>query len=221
MSESILHTRHSARSFLDKPVDEALIREVIYDAHLAPSWCNSQPWKAYVIAGEPAKKLVQTHYENNINGVKAWAEVVPPMIAPEAWLPRHWENMNKFWAAADVMHPGTTDRLGFLQGCSRDFSAPAIVFITIPKNSTAYQAYDAGAFGYGICLSAHEHGLGSIPAYEFVRFPQEVREFFDIPENEALIMGVGLGYADDAELNDLYKTNGRVPLDDILTIKSK
>jgi len=33
--------------------------------------------------------------------------------------------------------------------------------------------------------------------------------------------GIGIGYADDAELNSLYKTNGRVPVDEILTIKSK
>ena len=82
-----------------------------------------------------------------------------------------------------------------------------------------YEAYDAGAFGYGICLSAHEHGLASIPAYEFVRFPQEIREVLDIPENESLLIGIGIGYADDAEINSFHLYNGRVPTETILTIK--
>jgi len=34
-------------------------------------------------------------------------------------------------------------------------------------------------------------------------------------------MGVGIGYAADTELNRLYENNGRVPVDDILTIKSE
>lgn len=221
MSESILRTRHSARSFYqDKPVDEALIREIIADAGLAPSWCNSQPWKAYVLTGEAAKEMVKTHTENNLSGAKAWCEVKPPEISPESFTPQNWENMRAFWKAADVME-GRGDRLGFLKECTCDFHAPAIVYITIPKISTFYQAYDAGAFGYGICLAAHERGVASIPAYEFIRFPQEIRAVLDIPEDELIFMGIGLGYADDAELNHLYETNGRVPVDQILTIKSK
>ena len=221
MSESILRTRHSARSFLqDKPVDEKLIREIVEEAGLAPSWCNSQPWKAFVLTGDAAKKMVETHTQNNVSGAKAWCEVVPPELTPEHWKPEHWQNMQKFWAAGDVME-GRENRLGFLKACAADFHAPAIVYITIPKSSTFYQAYDAGAFGYGICLAAHERGLSCIPAYEFIRFPQEIRAVLDIPEDELLFMGIGIGYADDAELNSLYKTNGRVPVDEILTIKSK
>jgi len=220
MSESILRTRHSARSFLDKSVDEALLREIIADAQLAPSWCNSQPWKAYVLTGDAAKKMVETHTANNVNGAKAWAEVVPPQIAPEGWTPENWNNIQKFWEAADVMD-GRGDRLGFIKECTCNFHAPAIVYITIPKISTFFQAYDAGAFGYGVCLAAHVRGLASIPAYEFVRYPQEIRAVLDIPEDELIFMGVGIGYAADTELNRLYENNGRVPVDDILTIKSK
>lgn len=219
MSESILRTRHSARSFLDKPVDEALIREIIEEAQLAPSWCNSQPWKAYVLTGEAAKKMVETHTANNVNGTKAWAEVVPPQVSPEGFPPENWKNIQEFYKVADIMDGGG-DRLGFLRECSCNFHAPVIVYITIPKISTFYQAYDAGAFGYGISLAAQERGLSSIPAYEFVRFPQEVRAVLDIPEDELLFMGIGIGYADDSELNRLYKVSGRVPVDEILTIQS-
>jgi nitroreductase len=36
--------RRSIRGFLDKPVPESIIREVLQDARYAPSNCNTQPW---------------------------------------------------------------------------------------------------------------------------------------------------------------------------------
>lgn len=218
MSESILRTRHTARSFVDKPVDVALIREIIADAQLAPSWCNSQPAKAYVITGDVAKKMAESHRANNVNEAKSWAEIMPPQ--PDTWNPNNNDNIGKFLYAADVTE-GQHDKLGFLQLNTWAFRAPVIVYITIPKNSTMYQAYDAGAFGYGICLSAHEHGLASVPAYELVRYPEEIHAVIDIPENESILMGIGIGYPNEAEINDFHKINGRVPLDSVLTVKSE
>lgn len=222
--ESILRTRHSARKFLDKSVDESLIREIIADAQQAPSWCNSQPWKAYVATGDAAKKIVKMHTDNVINKAKAWAEVVPPQFGENDWTQAEWKNMRNFWDAADVSPDGGNDKLGLQAECNCDFHAPAIVYITIPKVSTMFQAYDAGAFGYGVTLAAHERGLSCIPAYEFVRYPQEIREVFDIPEEEAIFMGIGMGYADmSVELNHLHEDerNHRVPTEEILQIVSE
>ena len=221
--ENILRTRHSARKFLDKRVDEDLIREIIADAQQAPSWCNSQPWKAYVATGEAAKRLVAAHHENFVNKARAWADVVPPQFGENDWNQAEWKNMLRFWEAADAgVGEGYNDRLGLMEECTWDFHSPAIVYITIPKDiSTMFQAYDAGAFGYGVTLAAHLRGLSCIPAYEFVRYPQEVREVFDIPEDEAIFMGIGMGYADmDKEINHLHEDerNHRVPVDEMLQI---
>ncbi|CBZ49066.1 p-nitrobenzoate reductase [Streptococcus gallolyticus subsp. gallolyticus ATCC BAA-2069] len=65
-------------------------------------------------------------------------------------------------------------------------------------------------------LAAAERGLASLPAYEFIRFPKEIRKQLEIPEEESLLMGIALGYASDKPLNDLRTT--RNPLDDILKI---
>lgn len=97
------------------------------------------------------------------------------------------------------------------------FNSQAIVYVTVPKDATLYSAYDAGAFGYGVLLAATERGIGSIPAYEFIRFPKEVRAAFDIPEDEALLMGVGLGYPSDSVVNEMRsKRNG---MDVVLQLK--
>jgi len=224
MSASILRTRHSARSFKNQEVAESLIKEIITDAQWAPSWCNSQPWKAYVVTGDAAKKMHNSHHNNVVNKSKAWTDVVPPQFTDKDWSAAEWENMRDFWRAGDVSpfpEDASADKLGFGEASTWDFHAPAIVYITIPKNATMFSAYDAGAFGYGITLAAHERGIYCIPAYEFIRYPQEVRPVFGIPEDEAIFMGVGMGYAEENvdlnRINDLEK-HPRANTDDILQI---
>lgn len=78
-------------------------------------------------------------------------------------------------------------------------------------------AYDAGAFGYAVLLAAEDHGVGTIPAYGFVRYPDLIHDHFKIPEDEAIFMGIGLGYPTEDVINDFKP--GRTALDKILTIK--
>ncbi|MDF2989275.1 MAG: hypothetical protein K0R50_4785 [Eubacterium sp.] len=224
MSESILRTRHTARAFKNQEINESLIREIIADAQCAPSWCNSQPWKAYVVTGEAAKKIHESHRNNVMSNARAWTEVVPPQFEADCWTKEEWQNMRGFWKAADVSADpadGTEDKLGFMEASTWNFYAPAIVYITIPKNATMFSAYDVGAFGYGVTLAAHERGISCIPAYEFIRYPQEIRPLFNIPEDEAIFMGIGMGYAqEDVELNRIHEleVNPRAKTEDILKI---
>lgn len=214
MSESILKKRHSVRVFEDRPVDESIIKEIIEDAHRAPSWCQSQPWKAYVATGKLAKEICKQHYENNLNG-KSWAEVMPPQ--EENWNKDSSDNVQRYLNSLTLL--GEEKFNGFLEQNKLAFNSPAIVYITVPKNSSAYEYYDAGAFGYGICLAAYERGVGSIPAYEFVRYPGEIHAHFDIPEDEEILIGIGLGYAKEDKINEVRTLNDTVPLSSLLTIK--
>ena len=56
--EKLYLHRQSCRSFdLERPVSDELLREVCRLALLAPSACNSQPWKLLAVTGEKAKQL--------------------------------------------------------------------------------------------------------------------------------------------------------------------
>ncbi|MGY0255149.1 nitroreductase family protein [Limosilactobacillus fermentum] len=54
-------------------------------------------------------------------------------------------------------------------------NAPAI-FVTIPKQTPDWAILDAGAFMQSLLLAATAKGLGSIPTYNSVRYPQVVRQ---------------------------------------------
>lgn len=51
----LVHVRESCRSYDSRPVEREIIDQIVEACRLAPSACNSQPWK-FVIADEPVLK---------------------------------------------------------------------------------------------------------------------------------------------------------------------
>ena len=53
--QELINSRQSVRKYLDKLVERDKIEKIIEAVHLAPSACNSQPWRI-IIVDEPALK---------------------------------------------------------------------------------------------------------------------------------------------------------------------
>ena len=47
----IVRARRSVRAFLDQPVPQPLIEQIFTQAQQAPSNCNTQPWRTWVVSG--------------------------------------------------------------------------------------------------------------------------------------------------------------------------
>src|SRR5262245_8272516 len=54
-----VESRLSCRAFLDKPVDPALVRDLVARASRAASGGNLQPWRVYALTGAPLAELKQ------------------------------------------------------------------------------------------------------------------------------------------------------------------
>src|SRR5262245_56188356 len=74
VDEAIL-SRRSVRSFLQTPVDDAVIREILDIAARAPSGTNMQPWRVYVVKGETKQRIADAILNSGIRAEKAvWDE---------------------------------------------------------------------------------------------------------------------------------------------------
>ena len=82
-----------------------------------------------------------------------------------------------------------------------------------------YSIYDLGGFGMSLMLAAKDHGVDSIVAYELIKYPDIIRKYAKVPDDEDIIIGIALGYEDDAQLNK-YRSS-RLPLDQVCFFKSK
>ena len=80
---------------------------------------------------------------------------------------------------------------------------------------SAWSYYDIGAFSQSVMLSATEHGLATIPAAVFVGYPDLIRRVLHIPQEKAVLVGIGIGYPDlTAKVNHL-KTS-RKPISEVV-----
>jgi nitroreductase len=52
-----LQTRQTCRTFLDRRVDEAVVRSILTAAARAPSGGNLQPWQVWCLAGPELQRL--------------------------------------------------------------------------------------------------------------------------------------------------------------------
>lgn len=201
--------RNSTRNFSSKQVDLDTLKAIVSEAQQAPSWENSQPYHVFLATGETANKIRAAHEKAVADKTKSWTEVMPP----QDWTAAADANILD-WQYQASNHPESKE-FGDLNNVL--FNASAILYITIKKDASSYVAYDAGAFGYGVLLAAENHGVGAIPAYGFVRYPQEIHDQFEIPDDEAIFMGIGLGYPTEDPINQFKP--GRDDLDKILQIK--
>lgn len=79
--QELLQTRESVRSYLEKPVERQLLIELIEDAALAPSACNSQPWRFIIVDDENLKRAVCPFLKDDALRLNRHAEKVPAFIA--------------------------------------------------------------------------------------------------------------------------------------------
>lgn len=191
----------------DKPIDRAVLDEILETAGRASSWSNSQPWEVYVVQGEALDKLRAAWKEEFANGmVPARSDI--PMPGYNDWddAPRCVENMAawKPHRIKSVAEYGMTEAeygaAGF-KGLLEFYYAPVQIILGVQKSLTPYSYVDLGSYATTLMLAAKEKGIDSMPAFSPVYFADRLREVVDIPEDINAVFGIGLGYAEDCVYN--------------------
>lgn len=212
--EDTINKRHSVRDFKPDEIPEEILREIIKLSERTPSWENSQPWNVYIATGETLSKIKSEWESKYAQQVKSAPDM--PTGHRTDFSFRGQKNMADFM---DYIADLTNDSeiLYFKETNKLLFNAPALIYLTLNEGHTEWSTYDLGAFGMILMLAAKNLGVDSIPAYEIVKYPDVIREYMDVPDDEEIVMGIALGYESDDEINKIVST--RLALDDILTIK--
>jgi nitroreductase len=93
------------------------------------------------------------------------------------------------------------------------FHAPAVIYLCMDKLLSQWSLFDLGAFSQSLMLAALEYGLGTIPAGTLTNYPDVLHRLLDIPENQIVVIGIAVGYADnDCAINRFH--SARSPLDE-------
>ena len=76
----LINKRQSERNYLNKPVDREKIKRCIEAARLAPSACNSQPWKFIIVDDPDLKNAVAEETSSTLLPLNHFTKQAPVFI---------------------------------------------------------------------------------------------------------------------------------------------
>src|SRR5680860_1109063 len=77
--QELINQRQSVRKYQDKPVEHNKLQELIEAVHIAPSACNSQPWKLIIVDEPELKEKVAKATFNTTVSFNKFAVQAPVM----------------------------------------------------------------------------------------------------------------------------------------------
>lgn len=214
-----LTSRRSVRAFCpDKPVERRVVEQILELAARAPSGTNTQPWKLRVVAGAArdrlCERLMRAHEDDDADCEEEYH------YYPEQWFEPYLSRRKQLGKALyTVAGVAKGDRAAMKQQLGRNyqfFGAPVGLLICIDRRLEVGSWLDLGTFLMGIMVAARGFGLHTCPQQSFARFHRLIRAELDIPQQEYVVCGMALGYADEsAEVNRLATV--REPVGDFAT----
>lgn len=203
---SIIKSRISARAFLDTPVPEEEIREILEIAKYAPSGGNLQPWKVHVVTG-PARDRVIEAVKKSI-AENPFANEGEIRVYPESlWDPYRTRRFNvgeEMYALLGIAREDKMARIGHLQKNFEFFGAPVGLFFTLDRRFDKGQWAHLGMFMLAVALVAEERGLATCMQEAWTTRAKTVCGVLGIPESDQLYCGMALGVPDkSAPVNTL------------------
>lgn len=194
--------RKTIRNFLDTPVANDLIEELLVKAARAPSGGNLQPWRVYVLNGEVTRRFVDL-VASKASPEEPQYAVYPPNLK-DPYRTSRYKLAEDMYALLKIPRDDKPARLAHVARNFRFFDAPAAFFCFVDKIMGPPQWSDLGMFLQNFMLLAQEAGLATCPQEAWANWPETVAKFVDAPQELMLFTGMALGYANpDAPVNQL------------------
>ncbi|MCL1894462.1 MAG: nitroreductase [Holophagaceae bacterium] len=205
--DNAIISRHSIRRFSAKEVSKETVERLLELGSLAPSSTNVQPWKVYALTGK-AKEALSVAITNKFNsGEKECREYESyPKVWEEPWLSRRRKVGKDLYGVLGIPKE---DKEGMKRQTARNFSffdAPVGLIFTTERQFGAGMFLDIGMFMENVMLAARSRGLDTCPQAFFADFPDTIRACMGIGENEIIVCGMALGYADPSAPENALRT---------------
>jgi nitroreductase len=212
--DQAITTRMSARAFTAQPVPREVLTHLLELAARSPSGTNTQPWKVYVLQGASRATLVDkvcaAHDEIRANPDMANEYREAYDYYPEKWvspfIDRRRENG---WSLYGLLGIGKGDKDKMHAQHQRNyrfFDAPVGLMFTLDKVMGRGSLVDYGMFLQTLMVAARGHGLHTCPQAAWNGFAKIILPHIGAGDNEMLVCGMALGYADESELVNTFRT---------------
>ena len=215
-------SRIACRWFLDKPVDPAIVRDLIVRAQRVASGGNLQSWNVYALTGAPLAELKQLAADRIAKEDPRHFTSEYPIYPEKMWgvyKERREEHGVQLYGALKIERDDADGRLEQYKRNFGFFNAPVALFISIHRGLGPGQWADLGGYIHALAFLARGYGLDTCPQEAWARLYDTVGAFLKLPAEEMLFCGVAIGYGDHghpansfrsprAELSEFCKFQG-------------
>jgi len=219
-----ISSRMSVRAFTKFPVSKEMITKLLNIAARAPSGTNTQPWKVYVLEGNILKELC-TQVCAAYDAIAANPELAKEYQPGYTYYPNKWfspyidRRRENGWSLYGLLGitKGDKDKMHVQHRKNfQAFGAPVCLFFTIDKELGKGSMLDYGMFLQNFMVAARGEGLDTCPQAAWNDYSKIILPSIGAQENEMLVCGMALGYADKSEIVNTFHTP-RVPVEEFTT----
>lgn len=214
--EEALRTRRSVRAFRETPVPRAFVERILTAAARAPSGSNIQPWRVYATTGAAKRALSRDLMDAHAAGDPGEEEYA---YYPTEWREPYLARRRKVgWDLYGALGIGKGDKDAMARQLARNylfFDAPVGLMFTIDRRLEVGSWLDYGMFLQSVMLAARGLGLDTCPQQAFAKYHRIIRRHLAIPDDEVLICGMALGYAEPAAVENRFDTE-RMPVSEFV-----
>lgn len=199
-----IRQRKSIRAFTDQPVAKETVDVILEVSQRSPSGTNTQPWHVHVCAGAVKQAITDDVLELARAGKSKGYHDFD--YYPEKWKEVHNNRRRGVgWGLYGLLGIEKGNREGAARQGARNykfFDAPVGMFITTDSYLTRGSWADAGMYCQTLMLAAKGFGLDTCPQAAWIQFQEPIYRHLNIPEDQALVTGMCLGYADHSKIEN-------------------
>jgi len=199
-TEELICGRQTKRGFLDRAVSIEKVREILSIANYAPSSSNTQPWRCYVLTGKARERIADAAVDAYRAGPEKLAAEYPffPKELPAPFSTRFNTFRGMYGDALGVPRGDIVGRRRDVELQFRFFGAPVGLIFTMDRRLEWASFLCYGCFLQNIMLAARADGLDTCPQGIWSLQSAVLRRGLGIPEEEMVVAGMSLGYADNS-----------------------
>ena len=197
-----------------------MVEDILRVASFAATGVNIQPWHVHVLYGEAKRKLSAAISSVNDDPAQSKEHTEPYDYYPTQWISPYIDRRRKVgWDLYGLLGiaKGDKDRMHAQHGRNyRFFDAPVGLMFCIDRVMQQGGFMDTGMFLQNVMVAARARGLDTCPQVAFTKFHRVIRAQLDIPDNQLLVCGMSLGFADPDSVENALVTD-RIPVSDFTT----
>ena len=208
--DAAITSRRSIRAFLPTPVPRETIEAILAVAARAPSGTNTQPWQVHVLTGAAKQALsrdIRAAFddpEERARHQEAYA------YYPKEWRSPFLDRRRKVgWDLYSLLGIGKTDKARMHEQHARNydfFDAPVGLMFSIDTHMEQGSWLDYGMFLQSVMIAARSRGIDTCPQAAFTPFHRIIGRHLGLADDQTLVCGMSLGYADLAAIENTLVT---------------